>query len=129
MLWQPARPLPPKTKSLSLPASSVTKTASSPMISPISGLEAKTRKLTTLFHPSRHKWTRPFRWQGAYFVWQGAYLVGRTVIGRVTVALLLPRRTPRRLDRGGRLPACLTPHPKCHPTSELPSHLAIMQNL
>jgi 5-methylcytosine-specific restriction endonuclease McrA len=49
--------------------------------SDVSGLEATTRKLTPLFHPRRHKWTRHFRWQGAY-------LVGRTAMGRVTVALL-----------------------------------------
>ena len=40
-----------------------------------------TRKLTPLFHPRRHKWERHFRWQGPY-------LIGRTPIGRVTVALL-----------------------------------------
>jgi 5-methylcytosine-specific restriction endonuclease McrA len=47
----------------------------------ISSLEPKTRKLTPLFNPRRHKWPR-------YFRWQGAYLIGRTPIGRVTVALL-----------------------------------------
>lgn len=49
--------------------------------SDLSGLDPKTRKLTPLFHPRRHKWAKHFRWQGGY-------LVGRTAIGRVTVALL-----------------------------------------
>lgn len=47
----------------------------------ISGLDPNTRRLTPLFNPRRHKWDRHFRWQRAY-------LVGRTPIGRVTVALL-----------------------------------------
>jgi hypothetical protein len=34
-----------------------------------------------LFNPRRHKWATHFRWQGAY-------LIGRSPIGRVTVALL-----------------------------------------
>ena len=38
-------------------------------------------KLVRLFNPRRHKWTRHFRWEGPY-------LVGRTPIGRVTVAVL-----------------------------------------
>ena len=49
--------------------------------SDIAGLERKTRQLTPLFNPRRHRWSRHFRWQGAY-------LVGRTPIGRVTIALL-----------------------------------------
>jgi HNH endonuclease len=47
----------------------------------LTGLEPKTRKITPLFNPRRHKWARHFRWQGAH-------LIGRTPIGRVTVALL-----------------------------------------
>jgi hypothetical protein len=47
----------------------------------IGGLEPKTRKLTPLFHPRRHKWSRHFRWAGPV-------LVGRTPVGRVTVAVL-----------------------------------------
>jgi len=39
------------------------------------------RKLTPLFNPRRHKWSR-------HFCWEGAHLVGITPIGRVTVALL-----------------------------------------
>jgi hypothetical protein len=49
--------------------------------SDIGGLDPKTRKLTGLFNPRRHKWTRHFRWKGGY-------LTGRTGIGRVTVAVL-----------------------------------------
>lgn len=47
----------------------------------ISGRDSKTRKLTGLFNPRRHKWARHFRWQEAY-------LIGRTPVGRVTVSLL-----------------------------------------
>ena len=49
--------------------------------SDISSLDAVTRKLTPLFNPRRHKWSRHFRWEGPY-------LVGRTAIGRVTIELL-----------------------------------------
>jgi hypothetical protein len=49
--------------------------------SDVAGFDRKTGKLTRLFNPRRQKWTRHFRWQGAC-------LVGRTAIGRVTVALL-----------------------------------------
>ena len=49
--------------------------------SDISSLEAATRKLTPLFNPRRHKWSRHFRWEGPY-------LMGRTAIGRVTIELL-----------------------------------------
>jgi hypothetical protein len=49
--------------------------------SDIGGLDSQTGKLTPLFNPRRHKWDRHFRWQGAY-------LVGRTAIGRVTIAVL-----------------------------------------
>ena len=49
--------------------------------SDIAGRDPRTRKLTSLFNPRRHKWARHFRWQGAY-------LIGRTAIGRVTVAVL-----------------------------------------
>ena len=48
--------------------------------SDLSGLDPRTRKLTPLFHPRRHKWTTHFRWEGPY-------LIGRTPIGRVTAAL------------------------------------------
>ena len=46
----------------------------------IAGRDPKTRTLTPLFNPRRQQWSRHFRWQGPY--------VGRTPVGRVTVALL-----------------------------------------
>jgi hypothetical protein len=49
--------------------------------SDIAGRDRRSRKLTALFNPRRHKWSRHFRWDGPY-------LVGRTPIGRVTVRLL-----------------------------------------
>jgi hypothetical protein len=49
--------------------------------SDISSIDRKTRKLTPLFNPRRHKWE-------AHFQWRGAYLTGRTPIGRVKVTLL-----------------------------------------
>jgi hypothetical protein len=47
----------------------------------IAGRDVKTGKLVPLFNPRRHKWPYHFRWQGAY-------LIGRTPIGRVTVAVI-----------------------------------------
>lgn len=47
----------------------------------IVGLDPRTKKLTRLFHPRRQKWDRHFRWDGPL-------LVGRTAIGRVTIAVL-----------------------------------------
>lgn len=47
----------------------------------IAGIDPKTRKLTKLFNPRRHKWHRHFRWLGPI-------LVGRTAIGRTTVVVL-----------------------------------------
>ncbi len=49
--------------------------------SDLASLDGKTRRLTPLFNPRRHKCATHFRWQGGY-------LVGRTQIGRVTIALL-----------------------------------------
>jgi hypothetical protein len=47
----------------------------------IAGIDPRTKKLTKLFNPRRHKWGRHFRWDGPL-------VVGRTAIGRVTVAVL-----------------------------------------
>ncbi len=47
----------------------------------VAGFDPRTRKLTGLFNPRRHKWERHFRLEGAR-------LIGRTPIGRVTVAVL-----------------------------------------
>jgi hypothetical protein len=49
--------------------------------SDIATLDPRTHKLTPLFNPRRHKWSRHFRWNGAV-------LVGRTPTGRATVAML-----------------------------------------
>src|SRR5579859_1199916 len=47
----------------------------------IAGRDKATKKLTPLFNPRRHRWARHFRWHGPH-------LIGRTPIGRVTVAVL-----------------------------------------
>lgn len=49
--------------------------------SDLASIDPRTGKLTSLFHPRRRRWA-------AHFRWDGATLVGRTAIGRVTVALL-----------------------------------------
>jgi len=47
----------------------------------LAGIDKLTKKLIKLFHPRRHKWEWHFRWDGPN-------LVGRTAIGRVTIAVL-----------------------------------------
>src|SRR3954454_6388525 len=47
----------------------------------ISGIDKQTKTIVPLFNPRRHKWGRHFRWDGPI-------LVGRTPIGRATVAVL-----------------------------------------
>lgn len=47
----------------------------------IAGRDPRTRKLTRLFDPRRHKW-------GRHFLWRGATLIGRTPIGRTTIHVL-----------------------------------------
>jgi hypothetical protein len=47
----------------------------------IAGIDPDTGKVTPLFNPRRHKWGRHFRWDGPI-------LVGRTPIGRATIAVL-----------------------------------------
>lgn len=49
--------------------------------SDLASIDRTTRKLTPLFNPRRHKWTK-------HFLWEGAVLVGCTPIGRTTVNLL-----------------------------------------
>src|SRR5439155_10585908 len=56
------------------------------------GVDPRTRRLTRLFHPRRRKWSQHFRWNGPV-------LVGRTAIGRTTIAVLrinLPARVDHR---------------------------------
>ena len=47
----------------------------------LAGIDPKTGKRTWLFDPRRHNWGRHFRWDGPI-------LVGRTAIGRATIAVL-----------------------------------------
>jgi len=65
----------------------------------LSGIDSASDTVVPLFHPRRHKWSRHFRWRGAL-------LVGRTPIGRATIAVLgmnLPLRVQLReelIDEG-----------------------------
>jgi hypothetical protein len=47
----------------------------------LTGRDPATQKLTALFNPRRHKWER-------HFGWAGALIVGKTAVGRTTVAVL-----------------------------------------
>jgi hypothetical protein len=47
----------------------------------LAGIDPKTRRRTWLFNPRRHRWARHFRWDGPI-------LVGRTAVGRTTIAVL-----------------------------------------
>jgi hypothetical protein len=47
----------------------------------LTGIDPVTRKLTRLFNPRRHRWSRHFRWEGAV-------LIGTTAVGRTTVEVL-----------------------------------------
>jgi hypothetical protein len=47
----------------------------------LAGIDRKTRKRAGLFNPRRHRWARHFRWDGPI-------LVGRTAVGRATIAVL-----------------------------------------
>jgi len=47
----------------------------------IAGIDPRDGSIVRLFHPRRHKWSRHFRWDGPR-------LLGRTPVGRVTVAVL-----------------------------------------
>jgi hypothetical protein len=58
----------------------------------LAGIDPKTRRVVRLFHPRRHKWERHFRWEGAH-------LVGKTPIGRATVATLRMNLSHRVLHR------------------------------
>lgn len=49
--------------------------------SDLAGLDPKTKKLTRLFHPRRHRWAWHFRWDGPI-------LISRTAIGLTTIRLL-----------------------------------------
>lgn len=47
----------------------------------IAGVDRRSGKIVRLFHPRRHKWSWHFRWDGSI-------LIGRTPIGRATIAVL-----------------------------------------
>jgi len=47
----------------------------------LASIDPDTGKIARLFHPRRDRWGRHFRWDGAV-------LVGRTSMGRTTIALL-----------------------------------------
>lgn len=58
----------------------------------IAGIDDESNQVTRLFHPRRDSWDEHFRWDGPV-------LVGRTAIGRATVAVLeidLPHRVAHR---------------------------------
>jgi hypothetical protein len=58
----------------------------------LAGIDPRSGKRMWLFNPRRHKWSRHFRWQGPV-------LVGRTAVGRATIAALainLPHRVAQR---------------------------------
>jgi hypothetical protein len=58
----------------------------------LAGIDPKTRRIVRLFNPRRHSWHRHFRWDGPR-------LIGRTPVGRATVATLrinLGHRTSHR---------------------------------
>jgi hypothetical protein len=58
----------------------------------LGGIDPKTGKRVWLFNPRKQKWSRHFRWQGPV-------LVGRTAVGRATIAVLainLPHRVAQR---------------------------------
>jgi hypothetical protein len=46
----------------------------------LAGIDPKTGRIVRLFHSRRHAWRRHFRWDGPF-------LIGRTPIGRATVAV------------------------------------------
>ncbi len=58
----------------------------------IAGIDIETEEVTRLFHPRRDQWDE-------HFLWDGPYLIGRTAIGRTTIAVLsinLPERVELR---------------------------------
>ncbi len=58
----------------------------------LAGIDPRTGQIVRLFNPRRHRWKR-------HFQWDGPVLVGRTAIGRATIAVLrinLPHRIAHR---------------------------------
>jgi hypothetical protein len=46
----------------------------------LGGIDPKTGRRTWLFNPRKQKWSRRFRWDGSV-------LIGRTAVGRATIAV------------------------------------------
>jgi HNH endonuclease len=58
----------------------------------LTGIDPRTKMIAKLFHPRRHDWSHHFRWDGPV-------LVGRTAIGRATIAVLLMNDPDAQSDR------------------------------
>jgi hypothetical protein len=68
----------------------------------LGGIDPKTGKKCWLYNPRRHKWTKHFRWDGPV-------LVGRTVVGRTTIAVLAINLPHRVLQRAALMEECRSP--------------------
>ena len=58
----------------------------------LAGIDPRSRRRAWLFNPRRHRW-------GKHFRWDGPVLIGRTLIGRATIAALAmnsPHRVAQR---------------------------------
>jgi HNH endonuclease len=47
----------------------------------IAGIDPESGRIVRLYHPRKDRWSR-------HFIWDGPLLVGRTAIGRATIAVL-----------------------------------------
>ncbi len=68
----------------------------------IAGIDPRSRRVVTLFNPRRQKWQRHFRWDGPV-------LIGRTPVGRATVAVLNINDPEAVAMRGALIDAALFP--------------------
>lgn len=74
----------------------------------LAGIDPQTGKFCRLIHPRRHKWQQHFRWNGPE-------LLGRTAVGRTTIAVLAINDSDRVTVRaaliaeGAFTPALLSP--------------------
>jgi hypothetical protein len=65
----------------------------------LAGIDPSNRRKIWLFNPRRHTWTWHFRWEGAV-------IVGRTAIGRATVATLQMNAPLRVAQRAALIAEC-----------------------
>ena len=72
----------------------------------LAGIDPRDGKIVRLFHPRRHKWSR-------HFPWDGARLLGRTPIGRATVAVLNINEPDAVATRAALIAAGLFPPTPC----------------